>query len=90
MTQITMKTKAEHITAYFASGEHLDKALGEMQSEYHTTPFIQMAHTVYDHNTRRFTKRREGDLELANALLIVQRRQGTIPHDLQELVDEHA
>lgn len=89
MISTTIKTKHEHITCYFASEDHREQAIDDQQTELHMTPHIRMAHSVYDHITRRFIKRREGDVELANALLIVERRRHSIPDDLFDLVREH-
>lgn len=84
-----VKTRHNHITYYYATAEQHLRALYNQNGDYGAA-MVQMAHTIYDHTDRRFVKEREGNCELMNAMLIVERRRGNIPTELFDMVREHA
>lgn len=83
-----VKTRHNHYTYYYATAENHSKALNNQHGE-NGVAMVQMAHTVYDHITRRFVKHREGEVELLNALLIAERRRHSTDTEIFDLVREH-
>lgn len=80
----TIKTKAFHHTFHFAEDKHFERAERDGGGSAH----MRLAHTVYDHQTRRFVKSRHGNLEMLNAHLVARRT--TLNENDSQLVDDYA
>ena len=84
MIKHEMKTRREHVTAFYRTVDHQKKAL---EGPYPSMKVVQLAHVVYDHNQQQFTKCRDtGNTELLNALLTVRRNQNRITDEMRDCV----
>lgn len=82
-----MKTKMEHVTAYYKLEEHKQRA---MLVPYPSMRIVQMADIVYDHKLNQFTKcRQTGNCELLNAMLMVAQNRGKITDQMWDIVNGH-
>jgi hypothetical protein len=80
-----MQTKAVHVTGFYKYKEHLDNAVA---GPYPSMKVMQMAHVVYDHKERKFTKcRHTGNTELLNAMLLIERNRHSISDEMWEAVN---
>lgn len=89
MTTISheMQTRRpEHVTCYYQSESMKTAALAEL---YPSKRVVQLAHVVYDHIQKKFTKERKGNEDLMNALLLVKRNPNLITDEMMELVELH-
>lgn len=79
-----MRTRVEHLTGFYRTQEHYERAV---KPPHPSMKVVQMAHIVYDHREKKFTKCRDtGDTELLNALLTVERNRHKITDSIMEAV----